>query len=288
MPKPWQPRLWLFPSLYLKPQVRQIARSTGLHPDAVVGKLYRFWIDAQVRATAAGLLEGKSATWVDLLVDHAGFAAGMVEAGWLRVDPAGLVIPDFDDRISKKAVKRIEDALRKAGLREVERAGDDDHTADIRRHTATPGDKVPVAADRPKGRAAKTAKPDVPKGEAVTDPRFWRFWRAYPKQWNQPLAVEEWTKLAPDDALVEAILAAVEAQKQTPQWKENNGQYIPHPAKWLALRQWQNRVEPVGGGPVHRGSRVVARPGEYGTKPCFGEGEADPPEPPGQPGLFNA
>ena len=47
------------------------------------------------------------------------------------------------------------------------------------------------------------------------------------------------------------MLAAIERQKQTAQWKENGGQYIPHPATWLNGRRWEDEVV----------NRVTVKPG---------------------------
>ena len=40
------------------------------------------------------------------------------------------------------------------------------------------------------------------------------------------------------------MIKAVEAQKQTRQWKESGGQYIPYPSTWLNAESWQDEDEP--------------------------------------------
>ena len=40
------------------------------------------------------------------------------------------------------------------------------------------------------------------------------------------------------------MIGAVEAQKQTEQWKRDGGQYIPHPATWLNQMRWEDELMP--------------------------------------------
>ncbi len=55
-------------------------------------------------------------------------------------------------------------------------------------------------------------------------------------------------KLKPDRSLLDRMLEAIELQKQTRAWRKNNGQFIPHPATWLANRRWEESVVPDIGG----------------------------------------
>lgn len=75
--------------------------------------------------------------------------------------------------------------------------------------------------------------------------RFETFWKAYPKHVNKKGAEKAFVKLNPDDGLLETMLAAVERQKQTAQWREQNGQFIPYPATWLNGRRWEDEL-PAG------------------------------------------
>ena len=36
------------------------------------------------------------------------------------------------------------------------------------------------------------------------------------------------------------MLDAIEKWKQTDQWNEDKGQYIPHPATWINQRRWED------------------------------------------------
>lgn len=71
---------------------------------------------------------------------------------------------------------------------------------------------------------------------------FERFWVAYPNRKAKGAAIKAWSKLRPDSALVERILAAIEAQKRSPAWLKDGGEFIPHPSTWLNQSRWQDEV----------------------------------------------
>lgn len=73
---------------------------------------------------------------------------------------------------------------------------------------------------------------------------FGVFWEAYPKHSGIDDAKREWAVLAPDDALCEKILQAVAWRKGTEPWKEQQGKFIPAPAKWLHDHGWTDYHPP--------------------------------------------
>lgn len=75
---------------------------------------------------------------------------------------------------------------------------------------------------------------------------FLDFWRAYPRKESRDKAIKAWLRLAPDEELQRAILAALERHKRCPQWTKDNGQYIPHPTTWLNGRRWED--QPIANG----------------------------------------
>lgn len=72
--------------------------------------------------------------------------------------------------------------------------------------------------------------------------RFSRFWAAYPRKVGKQAAKKSWSRLHPSEELTQAILQAVEAQKQSRQWRGNNGQFIPNPATWLNQGRWEDEL----------------------------------------------
>lgn len=94
---------------------------------------------------------------------------------------------------------------------------------------------------------AAEAAPALPAPEPKPEPkqtamerRFERFWKAYPKKVGKGGAEKSFQKYKPDDELTETMIQAIEAQKQTRQWKEG---YIPNPQTWLNQKRWLDEVE---------------------------------------------
>ena len=67
------------------------------------------------------------------------------------------------------------------------------------------------------------------------------FWKAYPKKIGKAPALKVWLKLKSDDALITNILSALEIQKKTAQWQDQ--QYIPYPTTWLNQQRWNDEVK---------------------------------------------
>ncbi|MBQ3567172.1 MAG: hypothetical protein IJA12_08330 [Oscillospiraceae bacterium] len=72
--------------------------------------------------------------------------------------------------------------------------------------------------------------------------QFELFWKAYPKKFAKENAVKQWCVLSPDSSLVREMLSAVEKQKKSPQWQEQEGRFIPYPEKWLRERRWEDNI----------------------------------------------
>ncbi len=83
--------------------------------------------------------------------------------------------------------------------------------------------------------------PIPPKG----DERFDRFWSAYPRKTGKDAARKAFARRKVNDELLQQMLDAIEAQKQSEQWTRNGGQFIPHPATWLNQGRWQDETEPL-------------------------------------------
>lgn len=79
--------------------------------------------------------------------------------------------------------------------------------------------------------------PLPPKG--YTDD-FETFWKAYPKKIGKGAALNAWKKNGRPG--LEIILRAVEDQKQSVQWKKDNGQFIPLPTTWLNQARWGDEL----------------------------------------------
>ena len=88
---------------------------------------------------------------------------------------------------------------------------------------------------------------DTPKTEpkseqlsADTPAGFERFWQAYPRKADKRAALLAWKALRPSPELVNTMLTALTVQSESAPWKESGGRYIPHPARWLTHRRWED------------------------------------------------
>ena len=71
--------------------------------------------------------------------------------------------------------------------------------------------------------------------------RFSEIWLAYPqnRRTNREATAALVEKALNDGATIEAILSALEAEKQTVDWLTANGQYVPGIVKWLEREPWR-------------------------------------------------
>lgn len=107
-------------------------------------------------------------------------------------------------------------------------------------HSIGKGDK--------EGKEEKTLLPnDGPSGHVVSErkqkkdtPGFAEFWSLYPRKEAKANALKAWNKLAPDDLLRTQIVKAIQLQRESQQWQEGGGKYIPYPATWLNGRRWED------------------------------------------------
>lgn len=82
----------------------------------------------------------------------------------------------------------------------------------------------------------KKEKADVENGFDV-------FWNNYPRHDSKQKAREAYCKALKKGITLDVLIAAIEKQKQTRQWQENGGQYIPYPATWLNQQRWEDEVD---------------------------------------------
>jgi hypothetical protein len=86
------------------PEIRRLARATGLDRDQVYGKLFRLWSWAD-RHGVNGHLDAELED-LDEQVGQVGFGAALVSAGWLVPQDSGVVIPHWERHFSDSAKVR--------------------------------------------------------------------------------------------------------------------------------------------------------------------------------------
>lgn len=87
-----------------------------------------------------------------------------------------------------------------------------------------------------------TITPKAPNGVGVpegTDPaldgfdEFWASWPAGKRKTGKPKAQRAWRRHVKDAETRAAVMAALEAAKQSRDWLKDDGAYIPMPSTWL-------------------------------------------------------
>lgn len=89
----------------------------------------------------------------------------------------------------------------------------------------------------------KSTPPKPPAEKADDD--FSVFWMAYPKKQDKQKAMMAWKKLNPDAETQRKMILAIQAQRASPQWQKDDGQFIPMPSTWLNGRRWEDQPTQV-------------------------------------------
>ena len=72
-------------------------------------------------------------------------------------------------------------------------------------------------------------------------PEFQKFWECYPKKLGKGAARTSFKKMK-CESVIDRIIASVESQKSSEQWKKDEGRYIPFPATWLNQSRWEDEA----------------------------------------------
>ena len=110
-------------NLWDDPRVGRLCDLTGSKEATVIGALYWLWATAD-QHTEDGCMPGLSMQQIDRKTGVKGFAAALVDIGWLADDPQGVVIKHFEEHNGASAKKRLQTAKRVANHRN----GNDDET----------------------------------------------------------------------------------------------------------------------------------------------------------------
>ena len=179
-------------------------------------------------------------------------AIDSVVAQFWTTTEAGLVNERADEELTK-AGGQAETNRATAIAREARRkAAREEHDQSTNRATNRSTNDQPNQT--PDTRHQKEIHPPTPSGARVHGfpPGFEEFWSAYPKKVGKDAAAKAFAKRRPGQETLRAMLDAIEAQRQSEQWRKNAGQFIPNPATWLNEGRWQDG-EPTGSGSIFEG-----------------------------------
>lgn len=79
---------------------------------------------------------------------------------------------------------------------------------------------------------------------------FNAFWEKYPKKIGKGAALAAWKKVKHPS--LPNVLAAVETQSKSEQWKKEAGRFIPNPTTWLNQGRWDDAVSVVSDTPAYK------------------------------------
>lgn len=109
--------------------------------------------------------------------------------------------------------------------------------------TTSNADVTKCNTEKEKEKEKETREEKKQKREETKQQAFAEFWKAYPKKKAKKDAMKAFDKLAEEDYPL--LIPAIELQKQTNDWKKEDGKYIPHPATWLNGRRWEDEIDSV-------------------------------------------
>lgn len=114
------------------------------------------------------------------------------------------------------------------------------------RQEPTESDEKPTKGykDKDKGKD-KDKNIEKEKEKEKNNELFDRFWQTYPRHENKQAAIKAFNKLGITEEMLMMLLSSIERQKESAQWKENGGQFIPHPATWLNGHRWEDELSQV-------------------------------------------
>jgi hypothetical protein len=120
----------------------------------------------------------------------------------------------------------------------------DNVTGDVTRSPSPSPSPSPDQTQTPKKEKISERTERAPHLDSVeAGAGFSAFWAAYPRKVGKDAAFRAFQKHAPTAALVETMLRALTRQRQTVQWRKDDGQFIPHPATWLNQGRWQDEPD---------------------------------------------
>lgn len=99
-----------------KSEIIRIALRLDTSRHEAVGLCLEFWSWADIE-TEAGCLPHFTPEMIDQIIDRAGFAAALIEVGWLVIDGSDLIIPNFKRHNGLSAKRRAADAKHRAKQR---------------------------------------------------------------------------------------------------------------------------------------------------------------------------
>ena len=88
----------------------------------------------------------------------------------------------------------------------------------------------------------KEKNKDKYKDKRQIQAEFDRFWEAYPRKEGRYRAYQAYSRVCGD---IELLIASLEKQKRSEQWRKEGGRFIPHADRWLNEKRWEDILAPA-------------------------------------------
>jgi hypothetical protein len=204
-----------------KPEVLRTADLLGIHRREALGLFAEFWIwlDKNLSGSCPDFVRNMSRKSLDDVLHVQGFASVLEVIGWAKFDDEGAVmqIINAERHNGNTAKTRALDAKRKKEkrLQNVRENPDKNGTREEKRR-----DNTPI----------------VP-----SSPKFDEFWKTYPgpRKVGRSKCLALWTANG-FEAVGDQVLLHVAAMAASPQWKEQEGKFIPSPLTYLNQRRFED------------------------------------------------
>lgn len=156
------------------------------------------------------------------------------------------------DRADKKVSQNKRNASRKEEMGS-EQERNEANRSETERTEAKPSER---ANHKPKTINPETINPESERDGSIppkppeknAEDDFSMFWLVYPKKQDKQNALKAWKKLNPDSETQRKMILAIQAQRASPQWQKDGGQFIPLPSTWLNGRRWEDQPAQVSSG----------------------------------------
>ena len=245
------------------PKTKKLARLLGVSLPTATGHLHYLWWWALDYAQDGDLSKFDAYDISDAMLwegDENVLLDALIESEYIDETDEGLRLHDWMDyagklleRREKDRIRKREDAEKKKNTRKTKRtpqssSGKDTESAES---PYVPNLTVPNLTI-PNLTVPNHTEPTTQTNEAhaLQERRFAEFWQAYPKKVGKASCLKAWTKLKPTAELFDHIMAALEAQKISDQWKREAGRYIPNPLTWINQGRWDDEPIEASGAPA--------------------------------------
>lgn len=160
---------------------------------------------------------------------------------WLKHSDERLYHPTITELVREKIARRDRETQRKAAYREKMKS----QTVPCDTNGTDRGQGQDSAGSDDTGTGTGTGKSKPirsPSASVFVDDGFASFWENFPRKAAKQDAMKAWRKLKPTGQPLADLMAGLELQKSSEQWRKDSGKYVPYAATWLNGRRWEDEL----------------------------------------------